>query len=73
MTGLNVSGVKIKEFRINRKMTQLELAVALQVDHGVKISRSHLSEIENGKRRVLDLHLKALSEILERPIQDFIE
>ena len=45
------------------KMEQQELLAKLQVE-GLDISQSILSKIENGKRPVYDIELKAFAKVL---------
>ena len=57
-----------KRIRIARsmqepKMDQKDLLAKLQVE-GINISQSMLSKIENGKRPVSDIELKAFAKVL---------
>ncbi len=62
---MNTTGQKIRIARAMRipKMEQQELLAKLQVE-GLDISQSILSKIENGKRPVYDIELKAFSKVL---------
>ena len=60
----NICGPKIRQFRKERQMDQVELAAALSVDHDIHLDQSDISEIERGVRGVKDFELKALAEIL---------
>jgi len=60
-----MSGPKIKEIRSAKKMQQVDLSAALEVDYKIKLSQSDISEIERGLRGVKDYELKAIAEILD--------
>ena len=62
---MNMIGQKIRIARAmrNPKMEQQELLAKLQVQ-GLDISQSILSKIENGKRPVYDIELKAFAKVL---------
>ena len=61
----NISGKRIKLARISRDMKQVDLCAALEVDKGMKISQTTLSEIEKGCRTVKDSDLVIFAEILD--------
>lgn len=65
MAKANISGERIKQGRERRKLTQIDLAAALEVDFDIKLDRSDISEIETGIRGVKDYELKAIAEILD--------
>ena len=56
-------GLNIRDARIERKLTQEELAAKLQVA-GCDITRSALAKIEVGQRHIYLDELKALTQIL---------
>lgn len=60
---MNISGTNIRKLRLSRGWDQVELAAALNVDHGIKLEQSDISEIERGQRGVKDFELKALSVV----------
>ena len=60
----NICGKKVREFRKKLRMAQIDLAEALNVDHGLKFAQSDISEIERKVRGVKDYELKALSIVL---------
>lgn len=60
----NISGKNIKLLRVKHGWGQIELTAALNVDHGIKIEQSDLSEVERGIRRVPDYELKAFADVL---------
>ena len=59
----NLCGEKIRMARLNRRMTQSDLAAQIQVQ-GVTIERDSISRIEIGTRFVTDYELKIFSEVL---------
>jgi transcriptional regulator with XRE-family HTH domain len=59
----NISGTRIKQLREERNWGQVELAAAINVDYGIKIEQSDISEIERCVRSVKDFELKAFAEI----------
>jgi transcriptional regulator with XRE-family HTH domain len=46
-------------------LQQIELAVALSVDYGLKLEQSDISEIERQVRSVKDFELEAIAQILD--------
>ena len=61
----NVSGVRIRQVRLQHCLDQVELAAALNVEHGVKLEQSDISEIERQVRSVKDYELDAISKVLD--------
>lgn len=61
----NITGKRIKLARISRDMKQVDLCAALEVDKGIKISQTTLSEIEKGSRTVKDSDLIVFAEVLD--------
>ncbi|MGL5666548.1 MAG: helix-turn-helix domain-containing protein [Shewanella sp.] len=59
----NICGYQIKKLREDRGWGQVELAAALNVDHGIKIEQSDISEIERRIRGVKDFELKAFASV----------
>jgi transcriptional regulator with XRE-family HTH domain len=60
-------GEKIKNIRKDRDISQNELA------HAIGISRSSLSLIESGKRKVSVEELQTLAKYLKLPISELVE
>jgi transcriptional regulator with XRE-family HTH domain len=50
----NISGLRIRQARLQLGLDQVELAVALNVDYGVKLEQSDISEIERQVRCIKD-------------------
>ena len=61
---MNICGPRIKQIRQKLKMPQAELAAAINVDFGVKIDRSDISEIEREVRGLKDYELIAIAKVL---------
>jgi transcriptional regulator with XRE-family HTH domain len=61
----NVSGPRIRRARLQHGWDQVELAAALNVDYGVKLEQSDISEIERQVRSVKDYELDAISRALD--------
>lgn len=59
----NLCGEKIRMVRLNKRMTQSDLAAQIQLQ-GVTMERDSISRIEIGTRFVTDYELKIFSEVL---------
>lgn len=59
----NISGDRIREARLKRRLTQENLAAKLQIE-GVIMERDSVSRMEIGTRFVTDYELKVLSKVL---------
>ena len=59
----NVSGERIREARLKRRLTQEGLAAKLQIE-GVIMERDSVSRMEIGTRFVTDYELMVLSKVL---------
>ena len=62
----NKCGKRVKLARVEKDMTQLDLATALNMDCDIEISSTGVSDLENGKRFVKDFEIIALSEVLDK-------
>lgn len=62
----NKCGKRVKLARVEKDMTQLDLATALNMDCNIEISSTGVSDLENGKRFVKDFEIIALSEVLDK-------
>jgi transcriptional regulator with XRE-family HTH domain len=58
-------GLRIKEYRLNLKLTQEVLAFKAEID------KTYVNEVENGKRNVSVINLEKLILALETNITDF--
>lgn len=68
----NMIGTKVRQFRIEQKLSQQALSARLETE-AVYICRGSISRIEDGSRTVTDLELYGLSKVLQKPIEDFFE
>ncbi len=59
----NIIGERIKQARINAKMSQKELSERLEL-LAVYTCRGSVSRIENGRRAVTDIEIDAISKVL---------
>jgi len=60
----NISGERIREARLKKRLSQADLAAKLQLN-GVIIERDSISRIEKGTRFVTDYEVKNISEVLK--------
>ena len=65
MTRANISGARIRDIRTKKKLGQVEISAALEVEHNIRLSQSDISEIERGERGIKDYELDAIASILE--------
>ena len=63
----NITGRKIRELRISRKMTQDQLAARMQIA-GIQVNQKAISRIESGDRIVSDFELLHLAHALNVPV-----
>ncbi|PSB34220.1 helix-turn-helix domain-containing protein [Chlorogloea sp. CCALA 695] len=61
----NISGARIRQVRLQNNLDQVELAAALNVDYGIKLEQSDISEIERQVRSLKDYELEAISKVLD--------
>jgi transcriptional regulator with XRE-family HTH domain len=62
----NTCGKRVKLARVEKDMTQLDLATILNMDCRIEISASGVSDLENGRRFVKDFEIIALAEVLHK-------
>jgi len=62
----NKCGKRVKIGRVEKDMTQLDLATALNMDYGIEISSTGISDLENSQRFVKDFEIIALAEVLDK-------
>lgn len=68
----NMIGKKVRQFRIEHKMSQQTLADKLETI-AVYICRGSICRIEEQTRTVSDIELWGLSKILDKSIESFFE
>ena len=59
----NISGDRIREARLRRRLSQTDLAAKMQVE-GILIERDSISRIEIGTRFIPDYELPLFSKVL---------
>lgn len=59
----NISGNRIREARLRKRMSQSDLAAKMQVE-GIVIERDSISRIEIGTRFIPDYELPVFSRVL---------
>jgi transcriptional regulator with XRE-family HTH domain len=62
-----VTGLRIKEFRQQLKLTQEKLAFKAEID------KTYLNEVENGKRNVSIINLEKIIRALEVSFETFFK
>ena len=69
----NLCGDKIKELRLNfpTKLSQRALADKMQLI-GIDVDKNAIQRIENGKRFVTDIELKAFAHVFSVSVNDLI-
>ena len=67
----NICGMRLKEARKAKKLSQLELAEEMQAK-GITLERDSISRIEIGTRFVADYELMMFSQILEKDVTWFL-
>lgn len=65
----NICGQKVKEARLKKKLTQIDLVAALAEEYGIEIDRTALARIEVSERSILDYELIALANLLDVSVQ----
>lgn len=68
----NITGKNIQATRKDKKLTQEELAIQLQI-HGLNHTRTTIAKIENGFRQITDVELLAIANVLDVPISTFFK
>ena len=63
----SIIGLRIKELRLNLKLTQEKLSFKAEID------KTYLNEVENGKRNVSVVNLEKIIRALEVSFEDFFK
>lgn len=66
----NISGIKLRELRINSKMSQKQVAEKLQLE-GIDLTEKEISKIEHNNRLVHDFELFAFAKIFKVSADEF--
>lgn len=64
----NLSGSRIREARLKKRLSQSDLAARLQVE-GIVIERDSISRIEIGTRFIPDYELPVFAKVLHVPVE----
>lgn len=64
----NISGTRIKEARMKKRLSQADLAARMQVE-GVTIERDSISRIEIGTRFIPDYELPVYAKVLNVSVE----
>lgn len=67
----NISGDKIREYRLKHRYSQAQLAIMMQTQ-GISIEQDAISRIERGQRIVTDYELQALGKVLRVSVTDLL-
>ncbi|MCC2255565.1 helix-turn-helix domain-containing protein [Ruminococcus sp. CLA-AA-H200] len=67
----NISGIKIKELRLNAGYSQEALAALLQLE-GLNVNQKAISRIESGDRVVADFELQYFAEVFHVPVTELL-
>ena len=68
----NIIGGKLREYRLERHLSQKELAERLET-YAIYVCRGSISRIEDKSRTVTDIELMGLAKVLGVKIQDLFE
>ncbi|MFT8315515.1 MAG: helix-turn-helix transcriptional regulator [Clostridium sp.] len=68
----NITGKNIQTIRMNRKISQEQLAAKLNL-LGINIDQTIISRIENQTREILDYELKGIAIALHITIEDLFK
>lgn len=68
----NIISKKIRQLRIEKKMTQQELSAKLET-MAIYICRGSISRIEDQSRTITDIELYGLSQVLSAPIEELFK
>lgn len=69
----NICGAQIQRLRIEKGMSQVDLAASLKVGHRLVMTQSDVSEIERGARGVRDFELVAFAKELGVSVLELVE
>lgn len=67
---MNITGVKIKEFRKAKHWSQQQLSIKLET-LAIYVCRGSISRIEDGSRTVTDIELAGFAKVLNVPVEKF--
>lgn len=68
----NICGERVRMARLAKRISQETLAAKMQT-LGVNIAQDSVSNIEAGRRLVMDYELRAFATVLQVPIEELLE
>lgn len=68
----NICGERVRMARLAKRISQETLAAKMQT-LGVNIAQDAISNIEAGRRLVMDYELRAFATVLQVPIEELLE
>ena len=68
----NICGERGRMARLSKRISQETLAAKMQT-RGVNIAQDAISNIESGRRLVMDYELRAFASVLQVPIEELLE
>ena len=68
----NICGERVRMARLAKRISQETLAAKMQT-LGVNIAQDAISNIEAGRRLVMDYELRTFSTVLQVPIEELLE
>ena len=68
----NICGERVRMARLSKRISQETLAAKMQT-LGVSIAQDAISNIEAGRRLVMDYELRAFATVLQVPIEELLE
>ena len=68
----NIYGERVRMARLSKRISQETLAAKMQT-RGVNIAQDAISNIESGRRLVMDYELRAFASGLQVPIEELLE
>ena len=68
----NICGERVRMARLAKRISQENLAAKMQT-LGVNIAQDAISNIEAGRRLVMDYELRAFATVLQAPIEELLE
>ena len=68
----NICGERVSIARLSKRISQETLAAKMQT-RGVNIAQDAISNIESGRRLVMDYELRAFASVLQVPIEELLE
>lgn len=64
----NISGEKIRQARVKKRLSQGDLAAKMQIE-GIIIERNSISRIESGTRFIPDYELPVFAKVLNTTVE----